>query len=141
MPFLVKVTTADVIHSFWVPQLHGKIDLIPGQTNTIWLEASEPGVYRGECAEYCGLQHTNMDFVVVAEGAGEFQAWLINQAKPVPVPSDPLVQAGPASVPRLVVRVLPYHRRDQCVWHAWPGPDPPGQPQHAWRGRTAQYSG
>lgn len=81
---LVKVTSGDVVHSFWVPQLHGKIDVIPGQTNTIWLQADQPGTYRGECAEYCGTQHAKMDFVVVAESPADYSAWIGNQQKPAP---------------------------------------------------------
>ena len=66
----VHLTSADVIHSFWVPELHGKIDLIPGQTNTITLEADQVGVYRGQCAEFCGAQHAHMAFLVIAEAVG-----------------------------------------------------------------------
>ena len=80
-PVTVHVTTADVIHSFWVPQLHGKIDMIPGQTNTITLEADQPGIYRGQCAEFCGAQHANMAFLVIAEKPDLFQAWLSSQEK------------------------------------------------------------
>ena len=80
-PVNVHVTTADVIHSFWVPQLHGKIDTIPGQTNTITLEADQPGVYRGQCAEFCGAQHANMAFLVIADKPDVFQAWLLDQEK------------------------------------------------------------
>jgi cytochrome c oxidase subunit 2 len=81
-PVTVRVTTADVIHSFWVPQLHGKIDTIPGQTNTITLEADQPGIYRGQCAEFCGAQHANMAFLVIADKPDAFQAWLADQEKP-----------------------------------------------------------
>lgn len=93
-PMLVKVTSGDVIHSFWIPQLHGKIDVIPGQTNTIWLQADQPGTYRGECAEYCGTQHAKMDFVVVAESPADFRAWLNQQSQPAPVPQDEMVREG-----------------------------------------------
>ncbi|MCC6383003.1 MAG: cytochrome c oxidase subunit II [Dehalococcoidia bacterium] len=85
---------ADVIHSFWVPQLIGKYDLIPGQTHTFTVEADRPGVYRGQCAEYCGLQHANMAFVIVAESDADFAAWLSRQAQPLVASADPAVQRG-----------------------------------------------
>jgi cytochrome c oxidase subunit II len=80
-------TTDDVIHSFWIPQLNRKIDLIPGRTNRILLDADKPGVYRGQCAEFCGLQHANMAAYVFAEPQATFQAWLRNEAKPARPPA------------------------------------------------------
>jgi cytochrome c oxidase subunit 2 len=80
-PVRLEMTSADVIHSFWVPRLHGKRDLIPGISTTFWIEASEPGVYRGVCAEYCGTQHANMAFDVVAHAPEEFAAWLAAPAR------------------------------------------------------------
>jgi cytochrome c oxidase subunit 2 len=71
-----------VIHSFWVPELNRKIDLIPGRTNAILLRADRPGVYRGQCAEFCGLQHANMAFQVFADPPGRFRRWLAAQARP-----------------------------------------------------------
>jgi cytochrome c oxidase subunit 2 len=70
------VRTADVIHSFWVPQLNRKIDTIPGRTNSILLEADRPGRYRGDCAEFCGSQHANMGMYVYADPPARFRAWL-----------------------------------------------------------------
>jgi cytochrome c oxidase subunit 2 len=78
----LHVTTADVIHSFWVPELHGKMDLIPGQTNTFTIQADQAGVYRGQCAEFCGAQHAHMAFLVIAESAEDFQTWLDHQSQP-----------------------------------------------------------
>lgn len=72
----------DVIHSFWVPKLAGKTDTIPGQTNDAWIEATTPGVYRGQCTEYCGLQHAHMGVRVVAESPTEFAAWRAHQIAP-----------------------------------------------------------
>ena len=74
-PVIVRGTSRDVIHSFWVPNLHGKVDFIPGRVNTIWFEASEPGTWRGQCAEFCGLQHAKMALTVVAMPDGEFDSW------------------------------------------------------------------
>jgi cytochrome c oxidase subunit II len=75
-PIHVTVRSRDVIHSFWVPRLGGKIDAIPGKANTIRLYAPEPGLYRGQCAEFCGLFHADMDFEVHVHPAEEFAARL-----------------------------------------------------------------
>jgi len=80
-------TTADVIHSFWVPQLNRKIDLIPGRTNRVLLEADRPGRFRGQCSEFCGLQHAHMAVLVIAEPRARFRAWLANQEKPARPPA------------------------------------------------------
>lgn len=74
-PVHIHVTSADVIHSFWVPRLGGKIDAIPGRTNVLRLVASESGEFDGQCAEYCGTAHAFMDFTVTAYEASEFEAW------------------------------------------------------------------
>lgn len=86
-PIVFKVTSHDVIHSFWVPNLHGKRDLIPGYTTAIWLQADKPGVYRGQCAEFCGHQHAKMALFVTAESEDEFQRWIENQRKAAPEPA------------------------------------------------------
>ena len=81
-PILVDVRSDDVIHSFWVPELNRKIDAIPGEKNAIELYADKVGVYRGECLQYCGLQHAHMGFLVFADPPGRFRAWLVAQARP-----------------------------------------------------------
>jgi cytochrome c oxidase subunit 2 len=81
VPVLFNLQATDVIHSFWVPNLAGKRDLIPGKINGIWLQADKPGVYRGQCAEYCGMQHAKMAFWVVAEPQEQFNAWRQNQTQ------------------------------------------------------------
>jgi len=78
-PVVLKVTSRDVIHSLWVPNLQGKRDLIPGYTTAIWIQADRPGVYRGQCAEFCGYQHAHMALYVTAESDDEFQRWLTAQ--------------------------------------------------------------
>ena len=93
-PVRIQLTSADVIHSFWVPQLAGKTDVIPGQTNVAWLEADSAGVYRGACTEYCGLQHANMALVVIAEPPAAFSAWQSAQHASAAAPSDPEAAAG-----------------------------------------------
>jgi cytochrome c oxidase subunit 2 len=85
-PVVFKVTSHDVIHSFWVPNLHGKRDLIPGYTTAIWLQADQPGIYRGQCAEFCGLQHARMALYVTAESNADFEKWRMNQRREAPQP-------------------------------------------------------
>ncbi len=83
----LRLATRDVIHSLWIPNLHGKRDLIPGRVNKFWIEAERPGIYRGQCAEFCGLQHANMSLVVVAESENDFEQWQQHQRTAAPEPS------------------------------------------------------
>lgn len=83
----VDLRSDNVIHSFWVPDLVGKTDVIPGHNNSLWFTADRPGTYRGECAEYCGTQHANMDFIVVADPPAQFAAWLQGQEAAAMAPS------------------------------------------------------
>lgn len=78
-PVRLKLTGGDVIHSFWIPKLAGKMDAIPGQTNETWIEADAPGTYRGQCTEYCGLEHARMAMLVVAQSPADFQTWWSHQ--------------------------------------------------------------
>ncbi|MEG9437903.1 cytochrome c oxidase subunit II [Edaphobacter sp. HDX4] len=80
-PVNIEVETRDVMHSFWVPALHGKVDLIPGQPNYIRLEASQAGEYEGQCAEFCGEEHSRMRLLAVAQPQSDYQAWLAGQRK------------------------------------------------------------
>lgn len=89
-PVRLEVHTGDVIHSFWIPGLGDKIDLIPNQTNVSWFEAEKPGVYRGQCAEYCGRQHAHMALTVVAQAADDFRAWRDAQLRPARKAPDDL---------------------------------------------------
>jgi cytochrome c oxidase subunit 2 len=93
-PVEVKLASNDVIHSFWVPSLHGKRDAIPGKRATLVLQADHPGRYEGQCAEFCGTQHANMRFVVVAERDEEFKAWLAHSLSPAVTPDDPVKLQG-----------------------------------------------
>jgi cytochrome c oxidase subunit 2 len=90
----LELTSADVIHSFWVPELQVKTDQIPGRVNHSWLQADAPGRYRGQCAEFCGLQHTNMIVYVVAESRADFDAWMSDSAAPAAEPQDPFARRG-----------------------------------------------
>lgn len=93
-PVEIELESRDVIHSFWVPALHGKVDLVPGRKNRIRIVADEAGRYEGQCAEYCGLQHSRMMFAVVAEPMEDYQRWLAHQAEPAKPPADPEAQRG-----------------------------------------------
>ncbi len=93
-PVYLALTSADVIHSFWAPQLAGKIDMVPGRMHHLLLNATRPGVYRAQCAEFCGEQHARMALEVVALAPSEFDAWLAAQARPATPPSTPRSLAG-----------------------------------------------
>ena len=104
-PVRIDLKSADVIHSFWVPNLHGKMDLIPGRQTSLQVQADRPGVYRGQCAEYCGLQHAHMAFIVVVETDEEFERWLSAQRQLAASPTTPaqeeglqIVQSGPCAL-------------------------------------------
>jgi cytochrome c oxidase subunit II len=93
-PVEILLSSDNVIHSFWVPQLHGKLDMTPGRVDSMWLQADQPGVYRGLCAEFCGLQHSKMHFLVIAEEPDSFNAWLERRQQPAPEPADDLAFNG-----------------------------------------------
>ena len=93
-PVRLIVESADVIHSFWVPQLGVKMDMVPGRTNQLCVQADSPGVYRGQCAEFCGVQHANMAFYVVAQTRPEFEAWMANEAADAAPPTDAVAARG-----------------------------------------------
>ena len=93
-PVQVILQSNDVIHSFWVPELHGKQDLIPGHKNTTWLRADKPGVWKARCAEFCGHQHAKMAFDVVAEPAAQFNRWYVQQLASALPPTTPSAQRG-----------------------------------------------
>lgn len=94
MPVRVRLRTADVIHSFWVPEVAGKTDLTTGQTNETWFEVDRPGTYRGQCAEYCGAQHARMGILLVVEPLETFTAWRARQA----LPARPAGEGGGAGL-------------------------------------------
>lgn len=93
-PVDVLLKSDNVIHSFWVPNLAGKIDMIPGHVNRLRIEATEPGEFRGQCAEYCGAQHARMAFYVVALRPAAFDAWFAAQRQAVPAPDSRFLQEG-----------------------------------------------
>ena len=93
-PVMMTLRASDVIHSLWIPNLAGKKDLIPGRTNTLALRADAPGVYRAQCAEFCGWQHSNMALFVVAESPADFARWLDAQRKPAAEPTTDAMKHG-----------------------------------------------
>ena len=95
-PVLIKVMSADVIHSFWIPALTGKTDTIPGRINLGWMQASRPGVYRGQCTEYCGEEHAKMALYAIAQPPAAFEAWREDQVAPAAAPTDPEAVMGAA---------------------------------------------
>src|ERR1700710_3096683 len=88
-PIQFKLRSVDVIHSFWAPNLNGKRDLVPGYVSTLWFQADTPGVYRGQCAEFCGMQHAKMAFYIVAEPPVKFAAWIAAGSSPPSPPTNP----------------------------------------------------
>ncbi len=93
-PIAIRGLADDVIHSFWVPGLQGKRDLIPGRITLEWLQADRPGEYRGQCAEFCGLQHAHMAFWIVSESPDQFNKWMDNQLQPSIEPVDDDTKRG-----------------------------------------------
>jgi cytochrome c oxidase subunit 2 len=96
-PVHIHLAAMDVIHSFWVPSLAGKQDLIPGRDNDLWLTATEPGSYRGQCAEFCGMQHAHMSLLVIAESEEDFARWRDGQRQTVQAGQGGEQQAGQAA--------------------------------------------
>jgi cytochrome c oxidase subunit 2 len=93
-PVVVLLRSNDVIHTLWLPNLHGKRDLIPGRTATLRLRADQPGTYRGQCAEFCGLEHAMMALLVTAEPDADYEAWAARQRQPAPEPATELARQG-----------------------------------------------
>ena len=105
VPIIVTLESADVIHSFWVPLIAGKQDVIPGRVNRLWMQADEDGTYFAQCAEFCGIEHALMRFLVISESRSSFDSWATGERRiqgfgsaaiPTPVPGEPLslVQQG-----------------------------------------------
>jgi cytochrome c oxidase subunit 2 len=93
-PVVLKLNADDVIHSLWVPNLGGKKDLIPGRTATLHLRADTPGIYRGQCAEFCGLEHALMGLLIVAEEPKQYEQWVTASKQPAAEPQDAKARRG-----------------------------------------------
>lgn len=90
----LRLHSNDVIHSFWVPNLAGKLDLMPGRVNSLVIQADNEGVFRGQCAEFCGAQHARMAFFVIAQPREQFDAWMAQQRTPAPAPTGDIARRG-----------------------------------------------
>jgi cytochrome c oxidase subunit II len=90
----LTLKSVDVIHSLWIPAANGKRDIIPGRENGIWIEFDRPGIWKGRCAEFCGLEHAKMELVVVVQPPDDFAAWKTAQLQPAAQPADPQTQRG-----------------------------------------------
>lgn len=118
-PVRVNLRTVDVIHSFWVPKLAGKVDMMPNRGNHLWLKADEPGYFWGQCAEYCGESHAVMRFRVIALSEADFAAWLAQQKNPArTVPGTQIGATPSASSPRVEFASYKYEkqRRNSPGW-------------------------
>ena len=93
-PVTLGLVSDNVIHSLWIPALAGKVDMVPGRVNQLRLQADRPGVFRGQCAEFCGEQHARMALFAVAQPPEEFERWLAMQARPAQLPTDPEARRG-----------------------------------------------
>jgi cytochrome c oxidase subunit 2 len=93
-PVLFLLEARDVIHSIWVPNLAGKKDLVPGYTQSFWFQADTAGIYRGQCAEFCGTQHAQMAMFIVAEPRAKFDAWVVSQREPAKPPANESARRG-----------------------------------------------
>ena len=129
----------DVIHTFWVPSLGGKIQLIPGQTNLTWLEADKPGVYRGQCSQYCGQQHAHMVLTVFADPSDAFEAWREAQLRAASQPNSRRHAPRRAALHR-ALRGLPHRARHACQRPCRARSDPPHVAHDHRRRRAAQQS-
>jgi cytochrome c oxidase subunit 2 len=94
VPVRVQLRSEDVIHALWIPRLNGKIDMVPGQTNEMWLHADTPDVYLGQCSELCGIQHAGMLLRVIAQPQAEFDAWVARTRQPATAPTTDLARQG-----------------------------------------------
>jgi cytochrome c oxidase subunit II len=119
-PVHFNLTSPDVIHSFWIPALGGKTDVIPGQTNEMWLEAEKPGVYRGQCSEYCGQEHAEMGLYVIAEPEAQFDAWRVAQEAAAAPPATTDIQTG---LTHFIVRCGSCHTVSGTAADGTKGPD------------------
>ena len=109
-PVRIRLTSDNVIHSFWVPELAGKEDAVPGQVNNLRFTANEVGTYIGQCAEYCGIQHTHMSIRVHVLSAGDFGRWVARQQRTPGEPTSDAIANGRGRVPARSVRGLPHGR-------------------------------
>jgi len=116
LPTFLELRSADVVHSFWVPRLAGKTDLIPNKVNSMWIEPERPGLYLGQCAKYCGTQHAKMLLRVYVDTREDFDRWVKQQEKPSE--SSPPAAVGKLVFERNCLYQLPFgqwHRRGRTI--------------------------
>ena len=119
----VNLDSIDVIHSFWIPKIAGKVDMVPANDNTMWIKADRTGLYYGQCAEFCGVQHANMRFKVVVVTREEFDEWLMYQASPAVESQDPLITEGKSQFSKAGCSGC--HATESVVNEGTPGRDGP----------------
>ena len=137
-PVHINVRTVDVIHSFWVPKLAGKVDMIPNRANFLWLKADKPGYYWGQCAEYCGDSHAVMRFRVVALGPKEFNEWLDQQLTPA---RNVAARVADAAAPKAQFAALKNFKENEYGFtKAWE-PDATVAPLDLWRAKQFPEKG
>ena len=135
----IKLESADVIHSFWVPQLVGKSDAIPGRTAKLEpFTAKEVGVFFGQCAEFCGTAHALMRFRVIVEPLADFERWMAALQETAGRDDRPC-RPGPTALHHLRMHSLPRHRRHCCAGHRGPEPDPFRLPSHRGRWHLGEH--
>ena len=127
-PTFLKLLSADTDHSFWVPQLAGKTDLIPNRVNETWLDPHETGLFLGQCAQYCGTQHAKMLLRVYVDSPEDFKAWVHGQQQPAN--QDEKEAAGKTCLRENCVPKLPRNHRHKRHRAFWSGPDPLDEPPH-----------
>jgi len=133
-PVRINLRTLDVIHSFWVPKLAGKVDMIPNRANFIWLQADKPGYYWGQCAEYCGDSHAVMRFRVIALGPKEFNEWLDQQMQPGRTVTASTAQSAPPQAQFAALRQ--FRRNESGITDLYDT-----NPLEAWRTKQAPEKG
>ncbi len=139
-PTHIILLSADTDHSFWVPQLAGKTDLIPNRKNEMWIDPHEAGTYVGQCAQYCGVQHAKMLLRVIVQSPEDFQRWVQQQKAPADELSDQ-VTGGPARVRGERLRQLPHHCRDNREWKVRARSDASDEPHYDCCRSGAEYPG
>ena len=138
-PTFLTLLSADTDHSFWVPRLAGKTDLIPNHPNSMWVDPHETGLFLGQCAQYCGTQHALMLLRVYVQTRDEFDRWIREQSQPAQTDGRHLRGAEDLRTDGL--HQLPRRRRHRGKRALRPGPDSPDEPRHDCRRRGAEHTG
>ena len=137
-PTFITLTSADTDHSFWVPRLAGKTDLIPNRVNTMWIDPHETGLYLGQCAQYCGTQHAKMLLRVYVQTRDEFDRWIQEQNQPAH--TDDAVYAGQRIFETTACINCHTVTGTPARWTLRTGSDPPDEPGHDCFRSSAEYA-